>query len=212
MVRNIDSLVASGKITAAEGARRKVQQRQSLGGKQRQKGNAPRGVGNSGGGEAVEVELMSGHEFKADHLTFAVDVFGASPAPLNQYKDVVLTSLRLQIKTSLGFDEGDARVAFGLNEAPAATKSFDLVVALAGSVVWAKPTATSKVSLALRPADRRVLRRNGAIVGDDIAGSLAFLASAEWIADNTQMMTVSLFGSFRCSNRIQGALGGKLVV
>lgn len=104
MARNIDLLVAQGKITAAEGARRKVQQRLALAGRNAQKGGGARAPKGKGSAETVVEDLVEGKVGKAQEYHH-VNVFHARNGDVRSYAHVELVSLKVVVTTSLGFKE-----------------------------------------------------------------------------------------------------------
>lgn len=213
MARNIDLLVAQGKISAAEGARRKVQQRQGLAVGKAQKGGGSRGPRGKVS-EMVDVDIGGALRFTKSAKFASVDVFpGTPPAVLKEYSKSELVRLRVRVTTSLGFKEGEARLVFGLSQNKPADgdAGFSTVAGLAGSFVEFKPHIMSFVAFKFRPSDRRRYVEHNEVLPDDSAGSLWFLASSEWL-DVAHHVDVQLVGTFKCVDRVQTATGGALTV
>jgi len=213
MARNIDLLVAQGKISAAEGARRKVQQRQSRAVGSAQKGGGSRGPRGKGS-EEVDVDLGNLLNFSKKGKYASIDVFPSTrPGVLREYSRSELVRLRIRVSTSLGFKEGEARLVFGLsqNKPAEGDPGFEKVAGLAGSFVVTKPLALGNLALKFRASDRKKYVEHNEVLPDDSAGSLWFLASSEWL-DVESTVKVQLVGTFRCADRVQVASGGALSV
>jgi len=198
MVRNIDALVRSGKITAAEGARRKAQQALDRVRANPQMGNAPRGA-QSNRADTVEVDITG--EYTVNSNIGGWDLFwpGTYAGPLSLYDNVSLSGVRIVVTTGLVYDKDDERMVFGLSQSH--TNMGILPISeLKGAVAVRRDCLGTRFNFPLRPSDRRVFVRNGHLVSEDEFGSLNLLYAHEAKVERASYQ-LRVVLTFSCSKR-----------
>lgn len=197
MVRNIDALVRSGKITAAEGARRKAQQALDRARGNPQIGVAPRGA-KMGGVESIDIDITGEWTMK--------DGFGGwdmfHPAhytgPLRLYDNVSLTGVHMVVTTGMQFKEEAERVVFGLSHEHDNATNILRVAELKGAVAIRKACLGTRFNFSLRPTDRRLFVRNGHYVSEAEFGKLNLIYVHEGDQMSFQLRVVC---TFACSKK-----------
>nr|QVG71138.1 MAG: hypothetical protein [Sclerotinia sclerotiorum barnavirus 1] len=197
MVRNIDALVRSGKITAAEGARRKAQQALDRARGNPQIGVAPRGV-KMGGVESIDIDITGEWTMKDGYGGW--DLFHPAhySGPLVLYDNVSLTGVHMVVTTGMKFDEELERVVFGLTQEHDNATNILRVAELKGAVAIRKACLGTRFNLSLRPTDRRLFVRNGHFVSEGEFGKLNLVYVHEGEQMSFQLRVVC---TFACSKR-----------